>query len=272
MWKKYASWMLILTMCFVALNTFGKGNTRSTNLVESKADEVLRRMGKYLAGAKQFRFEAYKMVDIVLDSGQKIQLSNTTEVAVSRPDKIWVRSTGDTNNEKIWYRGDTLSVWAPEENSYATAKVPSNIDEMMDYVVEKFGVAIPLADLVISAPYESAIQRVRSGQYVGLHYVRDVKCHHLAFRQEGLDWQIWIEQGDKPLPRKLVITHKELPGHPQFIAFFDKWDLSPKLSAELFIFKAPEGAEQIEIEPLLAKPTTGKMLGDSDDSEIQPSK
>jgi len=30
-----------------------------------------------------------------------------------------------------------------------------------------------------------------------------------------VDWQIWIEQGEKPVPRKVVITYKELPARPQ---------------------------------------------------------
>ena len=34
-----------------------------------------------------------------------------------------------------------------------------------------------------------------------------------------MDWQIWIEQGEKALPRKLVITYKDSPGYPQFTVF-----------------------------------------------------
>ena len=245
MWKKYVIWILILAVGVVALRTFGEATVRSADLIDPEADQVLKRASQYLISATQFKFDADKTIDVVLDSGQMIQLSDTTRISVSRPDKILAQSTGDTTNEQIWYDGKTLSVWSPEQNSYATIDVPNTIDKMMDYVVEKYGAALPLADLVVSDPYKSATQRVRSGHYLGLHYVGDLKCHHLAFRQEGLDWQVWIEAGDKPLPRKLVITYKELPGHPQFTAIFDKWDMSPRLSDSLFTFKVPLGAKKV---------------------------
>jgi hypothetical protein len=35
-----------------------------------------------------------------------------------------------------------------------------------------------------------------------------VECDHLAFRNADTDWQIWIESGAKPIPRKYVITSK----------------------------------------------------------------
>jgi hypothetical protein len=263
MWKKYVTWILILVVCVVALKTFAEGTIRSANPIEPEADQILKRMSQHLISVRHFTFDAYKTVDVVLDSGQMIQLSDTTRVSLSRPDKLLAKSTGDTNNEHVWYDGKTLSVLSPEQNTYATVDVPNTIDEMMDYVVEKYGAAIPLADLAVSDPYKSAIQRVQSGHYLGLHYVRDLKCHHLAFRQQGLDWQVWIEAGDKPLPRKLVITYKELPGHPQFTAVFDNWDMSPRLSDSLFTFKVPRGAKRIEMEPLIVRPAGNDVREDN---------
>ncbi len=254
--------ILALSVCLFSLIALGARTISIGPSIEPKADEILQRMSQYLISARQFKFEAYKTVDVVLDSGQMIQLSDTTKITVSRPDKILAQSTGDTNNEHVWYDGKNLSVLSPEQNNYATVDVPNTIDEMMDYVVEKYGAAIPLADLVISDPYKSATQHVRSGTYLGLHYVRDLKCHHLAFRQEGFDWQVWIEVGDKPLPRKLVITYKELPGHPQFTAVFDKWDMSPRLSKNLFTFKVPRKAKRIEMEPLISRPAGDDIGGD----------
>lgn len=262
MWKKYVIWIFILAVCALALKTFAEGTVWSAETVDPKADQVLQRMSQYLISARQFKFEACKTIDVVLDSGQMIQLSDTTRVSVSRPDKILAQSTGDTNNEHVWYDGKNLSILSPEQNNYATVDVPNTIDEMMDYVVEKYGAAVPLADLVVSDPYKSATQRVRSGQYLGLHYVRDLKCHHLAFRQDNVDWQIWIEAGDNPLPRKLVITYKELPGHPQFTAVFDKWDMSAGLSNNLFTFKAPLKGKRIEMEPLIPRPAGNNVRDD----------
>ena len=245
-----STWILLLILSF----HLTAQETKPPNIVvEAKADQVFQQMGAFLAKTKEFSFTAYKMTDFVIESGQKIQLSEVTQIDLSRPNKIHGQSKGDLNNERLWYNGKTVSVYDSEQNTYGQVKVPDTIDAMMDFIVEKYGVSLPLADLAISDPYKSAMENVRIGQYVGLHYVKKVKCHHLAFRQAGLDWQIWIQDGPRPLPRKLVITYKELPGHPQFIALLDDWNLSPKFTKELFEFKPPDGAKKIEIQSIVEK-------------------
>jgi hypothetical protein len=57
-----------------------------------------------------------------------------------------------------------------------------------------------------------------------------------------VDWQIWVQDGDKPVPCKLVITSKKMKGEPQFEARFSKWDGAPNLTADTFVFKPPEGS------------------------------
>ena len=52
------------------------------------------------------------------------------------------------------------------------------------------------------------------------------RCHHLAFAQEHVDWQVWIEDGAQPLVRKFVITYKDEPGAPQYTAIFFDWKLN----------------------------------------------
>ena len=74
-----------------------------------------------------------------------------------------------------------------------------------------------------------------------------MRCHHLAFRQEGVDWQVWIAEGADPLPRKVVITYKDLPDAPQFVALLDKWNLADQQPAKVFEFTAPDGAKRIEL-------------------------
>ena len=86
---------------------------------------------------------------------------------------------------------------------------------------------------------------------VGPARIGTVLCDQYAFRQEGVDWQVWIEQGDKPLPRKLVITTISEEAHPQFSALYT-WNLQPTFKASTFTFTPPQDAHAIplvEIEP-----------------------
>jgi hypothetical protein len=219
--------------------------------VEPKADEILKKMSDCLAGARAFRFESHDMIDDVLDSGQKIQFSNTRRVTVQRPNRIAGESSGDLDNERVWYKDKTLTILEKKDKVYGVMQVPDTIDAMLDDVIARFGITIPLADLYIQDPYKSIRGNIRIGRYIGLHHVGGTKCHHLAFRQDVLDWQVWIDAGEKPLPRKLVITYRETPGQPQYIAFLDKWDLSPQIDDSMFDFKPTPDLKEIDVEPII---------------------
>jgi hypothetical protein len=67
---------------------------------------------------------------------------------------------------------------------------------------------------------------------------------HYAFRQEGVDWQIWIEKGKTLLPRKLVLTTTDEEGQPQYVSVM-KWNLSPSISDKMFTFVPPKDAHRI---------------------------
>jgi len=154
--------------------------------------------------------------------------------------------------ESLRYRYDKtkLLIANEREKCYALENdVPATIDKMFDYLAERYGITAVLSDLMFSDPYAAMTGNLRGGQYLGLHQVGETPCHHLAFRQPGIDWQIWIEDTDRAVPRKVVITYKELPGHPQFIALLDKWNLDAKLSDSDFDTSPPADCKQIDLQP-----------------------
>jgi hypothetical protein len=249
MWRRVAVVAAGLVMVLGGVKGLGETKTASP-AVDPKADEVLKKMGKCLAETSSFSVKAEKTSDFMLENGQKIQLSSTTRVIINRPGKLWARTTGDTGTEQAWYSDKMLTVFNEEAKTFSLIEVPETIDKMMDFLVQRFGWSMPLADLIFSDPYQSAMAKVHSGLYLGEHYVNEIRCHHLAFRQDGLDWQIWIDAGEKPLPRKLVITDKDAPGYPQFIAFLDDWNLSPKVTENQFSAKIPAEAKKVDAETL----------------------
>jgi hypothetical protein len=217
--------------------------------VDPKVDAVLRKMGQTLASAKAFSFEVNDSVDQIMDNGQKIQFDKTVKVLVRHPNALAATTSGDLEDMQYTYDGKKLALLNRKQNCYAVQDVPDTIDAMFDFMAQKFGLTAPLSDLMFADPYQTLIARVRSGSYLGLHQVNGVKCHHLAFRQDVIDWQIWIEDSDRPVPRKVVITYKEQPGHPQFTAIIDKWDLSASAPDSAFAFSPPSGAKPVDLTP-----------------------
>jgi hypothetical protein len=223
--------------------------------VDPRADEILKKMGELLAGTKQLALEAEESFDEVYEQAPRVQLTNQRRIALERPGRFAADATGDTLNRAAWYDGQTLSVLNKEQNLYLSIEMPDTIDAVLDKVAEDYGIVVPLSDLLYSDPYATLTEGVLYGDYLGLHQAAGVLCHHLAFSQESIDWQIWIEAGDKPLPRKLVITYLTEPGEPQYEATIRRITLDPKFPEGLFRFEAPEGAKRIEPAEVLAPDT-----------------
>ena len=168
------------------------------------------------------------------------------------------RIRGRHKNSQFFYDGKTATVYDRAQKTYAVEKVPDTIDGMLDDLHERFATNQTLSDFLFADSYKVFTENVESGAYIGEHYVGKVKCHHLAFRQKNLDWQIWIDAGEKPLPRKFVITFKQEPDQPQFTALFHRWDVNPTLSDEMFQFQPPSGVRKVDFLNRHAEPKPAK--------------
>ena len=177
-------------------------------------------------------------------------MTDKIEVVVRRPSKLWISQSGDFMNKRFWYDGKTVSILSLVDLFYATAKVPNKIDGALDTMADKYGATTPAVDFLLSNPYESLMERVKGAVYAGLHEIDGVYCHHLSFVQDDLDWQIWIEDGKRFVPRKFSVTYKNDAGSPRVDTIFKSWDFSTKHSDRLFEFKPPDNARKIEFLPL----------------------
>jgi hypothetical protein len=215
-------------------------------VVNPRAETLLKQMSAYLAESKQFSFRAYIDFDEMLPSGQKVQFSAVEDVAVRRPDRAYVEYQGDLGAKKLWYDGKRVTVYDGAENVVASTAAPGKIDAAVDQLLASNGFQPPLADFLYSNPYAVLAKHAQLGAYLGLHDAGGVRCHHLAFADKTIDWQIWIEDGTQAVPRKLVVTYKLLPGSPQFVALFSDWNLEERFSEALFTPTVPAGAMQID--------------------------
>jgi hypothetical protein len=235
--------------------TGGQQQQQPPQAVAPDADKVLKEMGAAMAAAKRISFEAHAIADQLTPDGQKVQYAKNQKVRMQRPDRLAVDVTGDAEELQFRYDGKRVTLYNPKTQSWGATDAPASIDETLDMLAVKYGMPMPLADLVFADPYKVLTENVRSGEHLGTGYVFDVKCHHLAFRQAAVDWQIWVEEGANPLPRKVVITFKESPGHPQYTAFLSNWNLSADTPASAFAFTPPAGARQVEFAPPPAPPS-----------------
>ena len=238
-----------LSLMILSVPTLSGAQDKNT-FIDPQADSILRQMSDYMNTLGQFIVRAEEGADTLLATGQALQLGRSVEVFVRRPDRLRGNIDGGRFDQEFYYDGQSITFFTKNVNYYATTEAPSTIGAALDDAERSFGLVAPFADLISKDAYDTLIEDVTVGLYVGLSNVLGVECHHLAFRGEETDWQIWIENSEKPLPRKIIITSKWVTSAPRFVGLITGWDLSPELQDSLFTFVAPEGARKIDFLPL----------------------
>jgi hypothetical protein len=215
-------------------------------VLEQGALDLLKRMSQTLSAAKAFTYRARHTVEVPAKTGQFVTLFGASEVALARPNKLYVRVTGEVPNFEFQYDGSSVAAYAARNHVYSVANAPDTIDAMLPFLEEKTGIHFATADIMFSDPYAALTKDLVGAFVVGPATVDGMACEHLAFRGPGVHWEIWIEIGKRALPRRLAVTYTGVTNFPRFLVEFSDWNLQPKLAASRFVFKKPADAKQIE--------------------------
>jgi hypothetical protein len=217
--------------------------------VSPGADGMLRRMTDYLASLQSFTVESSSVDEVVLKTGQKIQLVNDSLVSVKRPNRLRSEQVGSVNGMAFWYDGKTMSLYCRASSTYGTAPAPPTLDAMIDAARKQFQIEAPGADLLFSHPYEVLTEQVTGGQIVGRETVDGVPTNHLAFVGQDVDWQVWIQDSPRPLPLRFVITTKTMKEQPEFTVRLSHWEPQATLADATFAFQPPPGSKRVDSLP-----------------------
>jgi hypothetical protein len=219
-------------------------------------------MGQTLR-AEQFSFQA-RTIRVYADaSGQPLHIFHATKVTVRRPNRLLVEVTGDDGSNKLIFDGKNLVVFAAAQNKYAILPVPEGtIEAMMKEPMGRLGVDFPLADFLSEAPNKAFLTGITSGRVVDMVTIDGAPYLHLFFSQPpGIELELWLEKSDQSLPRRLIVTYRNLPGQPNFIAEFSDWNFNIHPSDADFTFQPPPDATQVQLKPVTAKAPSGKGRG-----------
>ncbi|CAN7449164.1 DUF2092 domain-containing protein [Phenylobacterium sp. LjRoot164] len=218
--------------------------------IDPDAMEAMKRMSAYLGGQTSFELKTTGAFDLVLDDGQRLQFGDDATFKVRRPDRFVIERVGDYKDRRFTYDGKQLTVSSPRTEYYAQVEAPPTIRETLTLASQQYGIELPLTDLFRwSEPGGGRADEVKEALYVGPAKIDGTMTDHYAFREADVDWQIWIAQGDAPVPRKIVITDRTDPSAPQYTATLS-WNFQPTFDAQTFAFKAPAGALPIRLTAL----------------------
>lgn len=214
-------------------------------------EELLADMATFLAAHEDFGFDALVTYESLQESGRVLHFDLVQRVAVSRPDRLfWKTLYDDARVDTVWFSRGRFSMLKQPDAIYGQVDVPSRIRDMIDVVTNDYGMIVPFRDLFSVRDASPFLEDAKDVLYIGPAWVENRWSHHIAARNDLVDFEIWVQAEGDPVPLRIAITWKREEGRPSYVAHFRGWSFSPAFDDSQFRFDPPPDAEKIEILPL----------------------
>ncbi len=210
---------------------------------------ILEQMAEYLGSLEQFHVKTDNTLEYLLESGNRVDRDVSANVLVKRPNMLQSVRKGDAVDQIFYYDGKTLMLYNPSYNVYATKPVPDTFEELFLYMYESLGFAVPVSDLLYKDAYPLLMKDVMMAKVIGKNNINGTTCDHLLFSRPGVDFQVWITEGIKPLPLKYVVTDTTTPARVSVSTTLSDWNLNPTLGESQFTFVPPQDAHKVDFLP-----------------------
>ena len=209
------------------------------------ARDILKRMTDYVAAQKTIAAKYDSDIEVVTTEGQKISFNSSGQLLMQRPDKLRVSRTGGYADVDMVFDGKTLDILSKDQNKYTQIEAPGTLGQLVERIRDKTDADLPAADLFASGAYAELTRDLISAKHIGQGVINGVECEHLAFRTQEVDWQVWVETGANPIPRKYVVTSKTVTGQPQYSVQINDWQTNVPVTESSFAFTPPAGATKV---------------------------
>lgn len=238
-------WLAIASMTVTAMVSAG-----STARAEDDAGKILKAMSDYVGSQKSISATFDTDIEVITPAIQKIQFASSGTVLLNRPDKLHATRTGGYADVELVFDGRTVSLLGKNINAYVQADAPGTVDQLIDFLRNQYSMDLPGADLFLSNSSDQMMDGVLDAKHIGQGVIAGVECEHLAFRTLDTDWQLWVQTGDRPIPRRYVITSKSTAAAPQYTITIRDWKTDAQAGADAFTFKPPASAKKADFAAL----------------------
>ena len=247
--KKLVAWLGVMFLVSFALS-IGSAAASPPEIdkvtVEPTAEQILLVATNYLKQKQQFSFKAEITEDVVFEDNQLIQTNHTMSYFAKRPNKLKFKIEGDVRDREWFYDGNTIAAYDRRNGFYSQESFPPTLDQALLKAEKELNLRLSIAGIARTDFYSVIMNEVNKASVVGMSKVGEVPCYQLLLEREWANVQFWIQAGETPLFRKIVVTYKQDAGSPQWSAVLNHWDTVTELPDRLFKFAPPEGAVKIK--------------------------
>jgi len=201
---------------------------------EAQAKALLKAMSDYMGAQKAVSFDYDSNMEVVSTDKRKYGIAASGTVALERPDKIHVTRTGGFADTELAFDGKTVTLLGKNAKAYVQVDDPGTVDKLIEDLRNKIHRPLPAADLLFSDMYGRLMPDVLEVRDLGSGVIGGKECDHVAGHSKHADWQLWIAQGDRPYPCRLVITTTSAPDAPEYTFDVKSWKTGSEVASEQF--------------------------------------
>ena len=213
---------------------------------DEKAIGILKKMDAYTDSMDKYVINAESYLDASIGPG--LTISEASEITLSVDRSGFLHSINKTGlqTREIFMNKGKLTVFTGEPKFYSHAEIPATLDAGLMFALEQYGVETPAMDLLILRSLDELVtDEVKVVYVTGDSSIRGVNCHHILLSGPNVAMQLWIEKGDKPMPRRTLLTFKHGEGMLRHELFL-RWTAKDGFDKSLFEFEPPDGAIEID--------------------------
>ena len=221
--------------------------------LEPKALAALEQMGSYLRSVQQLRLDTDSRTDQVLEDRQVLEFNHQTHLQARQPDKLRVQVERNGERRSLFYNGQRFTLYDSRSRSFTEQAAPTDLASLLAQLSDRYGIELPLADLFRWDATTAKAAGLSDALWIDSQTLNGQVCDHYAYRQPDIDWQLWVRQGQQPLPCRLVISRRDSAGQPRHSVDY-RWQLDAPSNDRDFEFTPPAGARAIPLAPAGAQP------------------
>lgn len=233
---------------------------------DPQAAQVLQQLDQTVADMQGFEVEISSEFKIEAQ-GQTFEHAIVQTLAAQRPNRLKVTTSMPSMEQEFVAAsdGEEVTMYYKDSEKYLVQPAPESWAAIESQPAILSALAPGNAVLIVLPMLSEKVEQhfvddeAYDVAYVGQEEIDGVMCHHLNFTGGRIDFELWLEAGDRPLPvrmlpnmTKMLEEAMQAQGRdeplPQMsnVISFKNWNIDPAFAEDAFAFTPPEEAERVD--------------------------
>ncbi|HWY74876.1 MAG TPA: DUF2092 domain-containing protein [Verrucomicrobiae bacterium] len=228
----------------------------------SQAANTIRRSLEFYQAVRSFTLDCELELHVVKASFSG-DIADTYSVAMQRPNRMALVLKDNTNAVSVVCDGSRVFTCVGAPNPVESEPAPASLADIKGDAIHKHSAHLDPLDylrpLIDYGRPDILADGAAAAKSAGAESIDGSTCSHICFAGKGCVWQVWVEEGARPVVHKLecdvsASAIKSFTADPQMagatismIARYRNWKLNPEFPVDTFKFTPPPGTEIAEL-------------------------